>query len=95
LATINAVYQAQLRQMGGVSVVGSDPQAYRHGDVGWVADRPKFRLPDGCEIPIRITIVFAREDGDWNLVQQHILIGVLNQDVVDQDLTVLAGQAAQ
>jgi hypothetical protein len=90
---INAVYQAQLREMGGVSVVGSDPQAYRHGDAGWVADRPKFRLPDGSEIPIRITMVFAREGEDWKLVQQHISIGVPNQEVVGQDLTVSAESA--
>lgn len=93
--TITAVYQAQLREMGGVSVVGSDPQAYRHGDVGWVADQPKFRLPDGTELPIRMTIVFTREDDDWKLVQQHISIGVHNQDVLGQDLTMSMEETTQ
>ena len=86
--TIDQVYKAQMREMGGICVVGSDPQAYSMGDVGWVADRPKFRLPDGTEIPIRSTIVFVKEAGDWKIVQQHISIGVSNADVVGQDLTV-------
>ena len=44
-----------------------DPQAYSEGDVGWVADRPKFRLPDGTELPVRMSIVFAKEDGQWKM----------------------------
>jgi hypothetical protein len=86
--TISRVFKAQVCEMGGITIVGSDPLAYSEGSVGWIADRPRFRLPDGTEIPIRNTAVFVREEGAWKLVQQHISIGVPNQEVMGQDLTV-------
>ncbi len=86
--TINRVFKAQVQEMGGINIVGSDPHAYSEGNVGWVADRPKFRLPDGTDIPIRSTIVFVKEDGAWKVVHQHLSIGVPNQDVVGRELTV-------
>ena len=78
--TITQVFKAQMREMGGVECLPDDPQAYSLGDVGWVADRPKFRL--------RMTLVFAKEDGAWTVVHQHISIGVSNQDAIGQKLTV-------
>ena len=62
--------------------------AYSEGNVGWVADRPTFRLPDGTQIPFRSTIVFRKEDGEWKVIQQHISIAVPNENVVGQQLTV-------
>jgi hypothetical protein len=86
--TIARIFRAQWQELGGVSLVGGDPQAYSDGTIGWVADRPTFRLPDGLEIPTRSTIVFAREDGAWKAVQMHVSIGVPNQDAVGQELPV-------
>jgi hypothetical protein len=86
--TITQVFKAQMREMGGVSCLPGDPQAYRMGDVGWVADRPRFRLPDGTELPVRMSIVFVKEDGAWKVAQQHISIGVPNEKIVGQELTV-------
>jgi hypothetical protein len=48
-----------------ISIVADDPQAYCEGTVGWVADRPKMVMPDGSEVPLRLTIVFRKVDGDW------------------------------
>ncbi|HEX5692953.1 MAG TPA: nuclear transport factor 2 family protein, partial [Roseiflexaceae bacterium] len=80
--TITQIYHAQIREMGGVRCLAGDPQAYSHGDVGWVADRPRFILPDGTEIPVRMSIVFVKEDGDWKVSHQHISIGVPNDQVI-------------
>jgi len=86
--TITQVFKAQMREMGGVSCLPGDPQAYRMGDVGWVADRPRFRLPDGTELPVRMSIVFVKEDAEWKVIHQHISIGVPNEQIVGQELTV-------
>jgi len=86
--TITQVFKAQMREMGGVSCLPGDPQAYRMGDVGWMADRPTFRLPDGTELPVRMSIVFVKEDGAWKVTHQHISIGVPNEKIVGQELTV-------
>ena len=85
--TITQVFKAQMREMGGVSCLPGDPQAYRIGDVGWVADRPRFRLPDGTELPVRMSIVFVKEDGAWKVTHQHISIGVPNEQIVGQEMT--------
>src|SRR2546429_261504 len=46
---------AQLEAMGGgIELVGGSPSAYESGDVGWFADRPSFRLPDGTDVSTRL-----------------------------------------
>lgn len=65
---------------GAVNLVAGEVAAYRHGDVGWVADRPTFKL-GSAEVVCRHTSVFLREDGDWRIVQHHFSIGVANEDV--------------
>jgi hypothetical protein len=85
--TIIRVNEAQINEMGGIPVEAGDPQAYSEGDVGWVADQGKFKLPDGSEIPLRVTGVFLKENGDWKLVQIHASIGVSNEDAFGQELT--------
>jgi len=86
--TFLQVAVAQFQEMGGSSrIVGADPQAYHEGSVGWVADRPSFELPDGTQLPFRMTGVFHQEDGAWKLVQSHYSIGVSNEDVVGRELT--------
>jgi hypothetical protein len=60
-------------------MVPSDPQAWEEGDLGWVVDRPRLRLPDGTEMQLRVTTIFHRENGTWKGVHQHASIGVPNQ----------------
>jgi SnoaL-like domain len=86
--TIQRVFKAQIGEVSGVSCMPGDPQAYSMGDVGWVADRPTLRLPNGMEISLRMTLVFVKEDGAWKVAQQHISIGVPNETIVGQELTI-------
>jgi ketosteroid isomerase-like protein len=86
--TIKRVFEAQMQEMGGVNFVGGDPQAYTEGNVGWVVDHPKLRLPDGPAIPFRTTSVFVKEDGEWKLVQTHSSVGVPNEELISRALTV-------
>lgn len=80
------IYQAQTQAVGGVRIEAGDLLAYSEGDVGWVADRPLIKLPDGTAIPMRSTLVFHREDGRWKLVQQHNSVGVSNEELVGKAL---------
>jgi ketosteroid isomerase-like protein len=74
--------RAQMATVGGdaVELDAGEVRAYREGDVGWVADRPTFRLGD-VEVECRHTSVFVREDGEWWIVQHHFSVGVANEDV--------------
>ena len=68
-------------EAAGITVVPGDPVAYAEGTVGWAADQSRFQLPDGTEVPCRVTWVFHKENGEWKIVQLHVSIGVPNEDV--------------
>ena len=85
--TVIQVLGAQIEEMSGISIVGSDPQAYTEGTAGWAADRLTFKFPDGTEMSARFTLVFHREDGDWKFVQIHGSFGIPNEEAIGQELT--------
>jgi len=75
------VFKEQLDAMGGrMPFKPGDPEAYVEGSVGWVADQSAFILPDGGELPFRVTCVLHREDGEWKFVQSHASVGVANEE---------------
>jgi ketosteroid isomerase-like protein len=75
------VFKEQVQAMGGrMPLRPGEPEAYVEGSVGWVADQTVFILPDGGELPFRVTCVLHREDGDWKFVQSHASVGVANEE---------------
>jgi hypothetical protein len=50
-ASFHHALQAQAEELAGVQVNPGDLRAYPEGTVGWAADRPTFRLPNGLELP--------------------------------------------
>ena len=88
-ATLERIITAQMREMrdAGVTFQPGDAQCYSEGSVGWCADQGRIRLPDGPEVPARITAVFHQEGGDWKMVQFHTSIGVPNAEAIGTDLT--------
>lgn len=82
-------FDTQMAEMGGgFPIVASDPVAFEEGSVGWAADRPRLRMPDGSEAPFRLTLVFHRENDGWKVVQSHASLGVRNEEALGQELTI-------
>lgn len=81
---IVATWTAAWQERGGLPVEESQPEAFRAGQVGWVADRALWRLPDRRTIPFRLTAVFYRDGGVWRLVQAHFSLGVPNATFAEQ-----------
>lgn len=79
--TIIKIFKDEMENMGGISFIAGNPQAYSDDGIGWVADHPKFKLPDGTEIPFRLTCIFRKESNVWKIVQWHASIGVRNEDM--------------
>lgn len=80
---------AQLQEMGGgFPIVPGQPRAYRHGAVGWMADQPPLRLPDGPAMPSRLTLVCQQKEGAWKAIQWHASLGVANETALGRELTV-------
>lgn len=81
------VWKEQIEAMGGgMPLAAGDPEAYSEGSVGWVADRPTLKMPDGTDVPLRFTAVFHRENGDWKIVQSHGSLGVSNDESFGEEL---------
>jgi len=70
----------------GLKVRSGDIQAFEEGSVGWVADRGAFILPDGSEVPFRMTAVFHKQDDDWKMIQSHASVAVSNEDAMGVEL---------
>jgi ketosteroid isomerase-like protein len=85
---LRRAFEAQLKELGGATLVADKPQGYAEGSVGWASDRPTIRMPDGTGVPTRVTAVAHLEGNRWKLVQTHISLGVANEEVVGQTLTV-------
>lgn len=86
-ATITRVFKAQLKETGGFEIIADTPQAYSDGSIGWVAGQPTLKLPDGTEMPVRLTAVFQKEQNDWKIVQWHVSTGISNEDLIGETLT--------
>ncbi len=84
---ITGVFEAQLRELGGVEVLADAPEAYQDGPVGWVGGQPFLRMPDGTEMRFRLTVVFQKDEGHWKIVQWHFSSGVSNADLIGEALT--------
>ncbi len=80
--------EAQMKELAGARLVAGDPQGYEEGSVGWASDRPTIHMADGTEVPTRVTAVVHREGDQWKLVQTHISLGVANEEVLGQTLTI-------
>jgi ketosteroid isomerase-like protein len=64
-----------------IQAVSDDTEIHVQGDVAWAEGRGRFTSAGGGERPVRMTAVFAREDGQWKVVQSHASIGVPNEDI--------------
>jgi ketosteroid isomerase-like protein len=72
-----AGYAEVMEQMPGLQLRAGDRlTAFQDGPIGWAADRALIVLPDGAEIPLRITAVFRNEGAIWRIVTAHLSLGV-------------------
>ena len=62
-------------------------QAYTAGSIGWVADQPLLRLPNGTEEVKRVTAVLTLERGHWRIIQWHAATPVGNEATIGYSLT--------
>ena len=85
--TIIRVFKAQLKEVAEFEIMADRPHAFCDGSMGWVAGRPTLRLPDGTEIPFRLTLVFQKEHDGWKIVQWHSSMGISNEDLIGETLT--------
>jgi len=87
-ATVRRMIETQTKELGGkLSIVPEAPQAHSEGTVGWVAGRFVLKLPNGTDIPMRLTAVLRKEDNDWKIVMSHLSIGVRSEQAFGRTFT--------
>lgn len=89
-AALRDAFTTQTREMreAGMAVEPGEVRVWQSGTVGWFADRPRIRLPDGSQVDTRVSGVCRRQADGWALVHWHISVGVPNEEAVGQELTV-------
>lgn len=80
------VFRGQAEALRGSRVEASHPTAYVEGEVGWIADHPTLRMPDGNQVTFRVTGTAVRRNGAWRFVQWHASIPVGNVEAVGMEL---------
>jgi len=84
------VLQAQMLEMrgAGARLEMGEPRIGVAGATVWAADQPTMRVDGASAVTMRMTFVATEQDGRLCIHQLHASVGVPNEDVVDQTLTV-------
>jgi class 3 adenylate cyclase len=84
------IFLAQIEEMPPFRVVSSAPNAFRCGEVGWLADQLHLRFGDGTERQYRLTATLVIERGHWRVVQWHLSLPEPNLYPMTTDVEKLA-----
>lgn len=80
-AMSKAAFQEQLESTGGFDITAGVPIGHVEGAIGWAADQPTMTIGDQ-RVPMRMTAVLRRVDGNWRIVQGHMSVAAsINQDL--------------
>ncbi len=87
---VSSVLHAQMSEMheAGIRLERRGPLIAADGATVWAADQPTMHLPDGSEVPLRLTILATREGDHLTIRQMHLSLGSPNEDVLSQTLTI-------
>jgi class 3 adenylate cyclase len=89
--TFMPVFEAQTREMAGMSFAFDHLEAWEAGHAAWGAARLSGTLGD-AEFDMRHTFVFVLDAGTWRMVQWHASDPVPNADTIGFDLTVTVSE---
>jgi hypothetical protein len=84
------VTAAQLREMSaaGITFTPTQIRAGSQGDVAWAVDEPTLLMPDGTRLPLRLTVVAVKEEGELRWTHFHLSTPTAaNTEVLDLDLS--------
>jgi class 3 adenylate cyclase len=85
----------QLEGLGRLKLEPGTILAYEEGTVGWAVNQITGTFPDGTSVDTRSTLVFHREDGEWQVVHMHWSIGHSNPEALRLELTTAIDEVAE
>ena len=104
IESVSAVWRVQMREFDDIGAVHFDVKsivASKEGTVGWVTASLQLTVGESVDVPMRFTIVVHEEGAYWRIVNWHLSIPVVNEDIfgtplttaVDEILTMVQGDA--
>jgi class 3 adenylate cyclase len=81
------VWEAQLKEMGGLPFAWDEIEAWEEGTVGWAGANMTIAGPDETSA-CRSTLVLHLEQSEWKVVQWHISACRSNVELLGKELTV-------
>lgn len=87
---VHQSFQNQPPEMhaAGLRFEPGDAHICREDSIAWIADQPVLKLPDGGDVPMRLTLVCHQEEGDWKMMHFHLSVGTANEETIDEELTI-------
>lgn len=101
---VSAVWRVQVQEFNDIGVVHFDVEritAWKEGTVGWVSSNLRLTIGETVDCPLRLTVVVHEEGAYWRIVNWHLSMPVVNEEVfgtpltttVDEILTMVQGDA--
>lgn len=78
----------------GFRIEAGEVRAWELGDLGYAVNTPRFVLPDGSVMRLRMTTVFVREGGTWKLLHMHASMPVPDEVAMEHQADWWAGAPA-
>lgn len=82
IATALPVHLSEIKERITPALDIHEIEAFELGQLGWASIRVTVRFGDRDPIEMRITLVFALEDGVWRIVHSHNGLAISNPDMV-------------
>lgn len=88
--SVSAVWRVQMQEFDDIGVVHFEVKrivGWKEGTVGWVTADLQLTVGDTVDFPLRFTAVIHEEGAYWRIVNWHLSIPVVNEEVFGTPLT--------
>jgi class 3 adenylate cyclase len=88
--TVAAVWRVQMQEFDDIGIVHFEVEkivAWKEGTVGWVSSSLRLTVGETVNFPLRFTVVVHEEGAFWRIVNWHLSIPVINEEVFGAPLT--------
>ena len=101
---VSAVWRVQMQEFDDIGAVHFKVKkivGWKEGTVGWVSSILQLTVGETVDFPMRFTVVVHEEGAYWRIVNWHLSVPVVNEDLfgsplttaVDEILTMVQGDA--
>jgi hypothetical protein len=87
---VSAVWRVQMQEFDDIGAVHFEVKkivGWKEGTVGWVSSSLQLTVGETVDFPLRFTVVLHEEGAYWRIVNWHLSVPVVNEDLFGSPLT--------